>query len=1050
MRLAGTTGARQVIEAPDPRLDGAYRLRVSVMFPNPPARDSSADVLFNARDDGTCYIARLRVRDGVRYVTVSKGVDGLDETLFDDIYGFNFGQPLDLEISRLADRVVVTVDGDEVAVCADPLPISGGAVGFRADGIAAEFGEASVTALGALPASPLRETGRPNRGLATGSIAGSIQNGRYEIEFARAADGYVANIRVDDRRLAGGQWAVLEGTSGSRRNLWASLSKHWMTFDDLVVLDAQTARLAARGDEFDLTVTWDLTGTHPRAAIELTPKVEGQFVVAYQAFTANSLDEVDEVLCGPLQHAKMVRGPESVGTDELSAPLALVQRDGQTVGVFVPSDELPFGNERALGDDGQPFGLSLRNHVGEVQPVVFAPQYGRHSALHPGDTYRFAVGVFAQKGELYRAYKELVRDEYGYRPYRQNVFDASLTDTVHNLIELLKSGADEDDRVDYRPSPSGWWSRAKGFIDIENDQAVRATTTSVLLSAYYLTGDDEFYERRALPTIEYHLSRNGYGWTPRTDRDVYGDTTKHRLCSTPFGVPALGPLSALTRGLVPAVRHLALDAADREDYWLQRTPMSRPLATFRLTGDELQLTRANDLARRYVADEVERAYETNVDPHDFANCYAKAWVELLEMYEETGDKSYLDAAYREAKRYVTQLFVRPIPDGSETFPERPLFIDRQIEMTGWWEPDDLFDYPDDDIADEEVPRWILSTTGMGFEALKTYRHNGHTLNPGWAPFLLRLASYADDDLLRDIAHNTMIGRFTNYPGYYFRQLSVNHMKPDFPYRGPFGNTTIYYHHAPAQLGMTIDYLLAEHQTRSEGNIEFPAEFEQNYVWFAFHVYGHLPGRFYGHDGVWLWMPRGFVTTDNSLVNWIAGVDGRRVFVSLTNSAATEQRVRVKVSGADANSTTVIADNGRPSQTTMTDGFLDTSVSGHGITALVIDDVSENEAPERVTPGAAGPSFVFDDESPVGAVRGLTVTKPDGRCYHAYVQAATDQNATLSYSTDGGQTYRHMTSPAYPNEWTVRVDDVATPFTYYVQVGDTKTAPVVLRSALADQ
>jgi hypothetical protein len=134
--------------------------------------------------------------------------------------------------------------------------------------------------------------------------------------------------------------------------------------------------------------------------------------------------------------------------------------------------------------------------------------------------YSFEVGLYAAKAELFEAYREVLRTEYAYRPYRRNVFGATLTDTMHNLIDLLKSGPDKDDSVDYQGSPSGWWSRAKGFIDIENDQAVRATTTSVLLSAYYLTADDDLYETRARPVLEYHVSRNGYGWTPVKDRPV--------------------------------------------------------------------------------------------------------------------------------------------------------------------------------------------------------------------------------------------------------------------------------------------------------------------------------------------------------------------------------------------------------------------------------------------------------------------------------------------------------------------------------------------------
>lgn len=749
----------------------------------------------------------------------------------------------------------------------------------------------------------------------------------------------------------------------------------------------------------------------------------------------------------------MVRGPESIGCAELTAPLCLVQHtEGDqplTVGLYVPPGELPFEHEPSKGDDAQLFGMSLRNDEGRVQPVLYAPQYGQHAAMQPHTEYRFEVGLYAARTELFEAYRDLLRTVYDYRPYRRNVFGASLTDTMHNLIELLQAGPDEDDAVEYRPSPSGWWSRAKGFIDIENDQAVRATTTSVLLSAYLLTGDDELYERRARPTIEFHLSRNGYGWTPIEGRTVYGDPSKHEVCAVPFGAPALAPLHAMTGGRVPVLRRLALDQLDDEDYWLKRTPMSAPLAAYRTTGDPALLRLAEVLARQYIA----RPDPDAVDPHDFQNYYSKAWVELLEMYEETGDKTYLDAAYREAKRYVTQVFVRPVPAATVRVPTRPLFVDRQIELTGWWNPDDLFQYPRADVADEEVSCWVVSPNGLSFEALATYRFNGFSMNPAWAPFLLRLSSYTGDDLLRDIAHNAVVGRYTNYPGYYFRQFSVHHMKPRFPYEGPFGNTTIYYHHAPAQLGMTIDYLLAEHQTRSGGNIEFPSEFEQNYVWFAYRVYGHRPGRFYGHDGAWLWMPRGLVSTGNEQVNWIAAEGGDRFFVSLTNESARTEPVRLRIDSEQVPMepgrpyrVTVVEDNGPPAETTMTDHVLDTTVAPHGITAIVVHDVGPIEVPTHVPPlppGAPGRSYHLDDATPVGAVWGMVLVKPDNTRFDAYIQAATREPATLCYSTDEGTTFHRIERHVLPNEWTVPVHDLATTVTYYVEAGGRQTDPVEL-------
>ncbi|MEV1329435.1 hypothetical protein AB0J20_07645 [Micromonospora costi] len=1057
----GQPDGRHLLGAPLAAMIGNHAVRTAVRLPEPRhgADVSTAELRVNA-DAAHWYAVRLRVRTGVRYLSVLRHAGGRDELLADDILAFDFDRWLPVEVSVVDGRITVTVDGRTAATASDPDPIEGGGVGLGAAGTVAGFGPVEVVELGPRTTPTNR---RPATDIDPAAAVvepyTAVEGAAYRLDIAAVRwddrSGYAAQLLMRGERgwepagePLGERWLVLHGDGGSRRDLQRTLDAHPVWFDAVEPLGANAVRLRGGGDLFALTVTWRLAGPHPLVDIALTPRVDGRFVVAYRAFAATHADDVDEVLCGPLRHARMIGGPASVGRDELFAPMCLVQRGPVTTGLFAPATELPFEYESGRGDDDQPFGMALRTPDGRVQPTLYAPQYGRRADLRAGEPYRFTVGLYAARTELYGAYRDLLRGEYGYAAYRRNVH-ASLTDTVHHLIDLMKAGPTSDDRVDYQGSPSGWWSRAKGFIDIENDQAVRATTTSVLLGAYLLTGDDELYEERALPTVEFHLSRNAYGWTPRADATVYGDPTKNMLCGTPFGAPALAPLHTLSRGAVTAARELALSSLDAQDYWLKRSPMSAPLAAYRLTRDATWRQQAEEAADRYVAEELGQPYDGEADPHDFAIYYCRAWIDLLEMYEETGRGHYLDAAYAEAKRFVTMVFARPVPDATVTVPQRPLFVDRQIELTGWWDPADLYPYPATDVPDEEVPAWQVSPTGLGIEAVNTYRFNGFTLNPAWAPFLLRLAAHTGDDLLRDVAHNALVGRFTNYPGYYYRQFTVHHLRPDFPYTGPFGNTTVYYHHAPAQLGMAIDYLIAEHETRSGGEIRFPAEFEQNYVWFAYRVYGHRPGRFHGIGGVWLWLPKGLVRLDTEQVNWIAAEGGDVLCVSLTNAAAASTTVTVTLDAARVPMTpgvpyraAVIRDRGEAEPASVVDHRLTVEISGHGITAVIVYGVGPLDVPLHRPDAAPVGAHHFDD-GPVGPVRGILIPKPDGSRYHAYVQAATSDAATLHWSLDDGATWQHLDRTVYPNEWTVPVDELSAGFTYTVQVGDRRSRPVRL-------
>lgn len=1048
-------------------LGAGYRLTTRLRLAEPPPRSTewAVDLLFDiAEDAGTGYAVRFHVVTGVRYLALVRRTGGASETLADGVTAYSFGTWTDVEVVVDGARLEVRLDGVTVARGNDVRRVRHDRIGLALTGAEAEVDDVRVTLLhdDPLPAPPVDDDAvvveRPGLVRTTGPV---VQNELYRLEVVtetwsagqrlvtelsgRGPEGWRPLGPVDD-------WALLSGEHGRRTDLTGSLDRRRPVFDRVEVLGDRAIRLHGGAGGYDaVSVEWSLAGTHPLATVRFVPTTAGHHVVVHRAFGPagfDGIDGVEEVLCGPLQHARMVRGPEFLGASELTVPLALTEVDGWTRGIVVPADALEFGDEQNRDPDDQPFGMALRREDGLVQPSAALPQYGRRALTEAGRERTVALRIYARPVALAGAYRELVRDEYGYRAYRENILGCSLTDTMFNLIDLLATGPRADDSEEYQASPSGWWSRAKGYLDIENDQAVRTTTAGVLLSAAYLTDDLRLYDERARPTIEFHLSRNGYGWTPDPGHDVYGDDQRHRLCATPFGVTALGPLHAMTRDRNPGIARLALaDPGHDQDYWLRRAPVSAPLARYRLTGDPAELDASRQAADRYVAEQIDTAYTDPVDPHDFGIYYCRDWIGLLELYAESGERRHLDAAHTEACRFVTQVFVRPVHGGEVTVPDRPQYHDRQIDLTGWWDPDDLYDYPVTDLTPELVPRWLLSLSGMTFEAVQTYRYSGATFNPAWAAHLLRLASYTGDDLLADIAHNAVTGRYTNYPGYYFRQHTIAPLKPDFPYTGPFDNSTIYYHHAPAQLGMTIDYLLAEHETRSGGSISFPAAFEENFVWFRFRTYGHRPGVFYGTEDAWLWMPRDVVALDNSLVNWISARSETGFHLSLTNSSAEPQQVVVSFGArlglGDGPRPVTVFEHGVAREDKLTAGVLQVEVPGHGLTAITVPGAGPFQAALGATGGpvAGDASYDFADDTPVGAVRGLLLARPDGEGYDAYVQSDCATPAMLEYSTDGGRTWSEQAKPVPPAEWTIRT---AATIRYRVRSGAGRTDETELR------
>ena len=259
--------------------------------------------------------------------------------------------------------------------------------------------------------------------------------------------------------------------------------------------------------------------------------------------------------------------------------------------------------------------------------------------------------------------------------------------------------------------------------------------------------------------------------------------------------------------------------------------------------------------------------------------------------------------------------------------------------------------------------------------------------------------------------------------------------------GPTEATSIYYHHIPAQLGQTMDYLITEQIAKSDGQIQFPSVFETDFLWFKYHVYGSEPGSFYGNPNVWLWMPKGIISTGNPQLNWITGESGNKFYIGLSNESDQPEQATLtlnsQIIGFDPNASypvTIIRDNGQPEQTVMTDGRIETTVSAKGMTAIIVDGmnihVPLHKLPEQKD--TSDKSYFFDTYSPIDAVKGMLLVKPDETSYNAYIQAKTTKPATLHYSLDGGVTYTSSPDAIYPMEWSIKVEDLSVPFTYYVE------------------
>lgn len=203
-----------------------------------------------------------------------------------------------------------------------------------------------------------------------------------------------------------------------------------------------------------------------------------------------------------------------------------------------------------------------------------------------------------------------------------------------------------------------------------------------------------------------------------------------------------------------------------------------------------------------------------------------------------------------------------------------------------------------------MPEWLVSPVGLGLEQPSTYftRVKDQTVRPvfmsSWAPHLLRLFQYEHKPIYETYARNAVIGRYTNYPGYYGTGFTDIPMSVDFPYKGP-DVSSIYYHHIPPHIAFSLDYLISESIQRSNGNVVFPYSKQEGFVWFNNRVYGGGKGKIFGDQEATLWMHKGLVNIQNPGINYVTAISNKNFWILLSSEAESEQKVDVQWTDATA-------------------------------------------------------------------------------------------------------------------------------------------------------
>ena len=909
--------------------------------------------------------------------------------------------------------------------------------------------------------------------------SGKLSNAQYEIAMQKDASVLITHKqtgkkyqleprftimkRVDDPVIKfssrSSQFAPKTNNNFLRLAYWQKETSKEQTADFFesahpVTLTASSGKLTARKIEWNfpqsnaytLTAALSLTADVNEPVIEyhFTPKEEAFYSIGYTGMPQLAPDKTDGIWQPLVWQEKRFPEKSFLSTEDMcNLPGTMVEKDGMTYGVFADPRAIPY----RLPD--QPsgnikFGVLVRNQQGNAQPQIFAPVFGnKDSKLGSGEAYSFQFRVFMYKGHQPDAYIYLAENIFDFKDYRENVY-TNINQTIENMIDFQM-----DDVY------SRWSIDMKGF-DYSTDVANTVKNVSGLhpLSTAIITDNQGIYTRRALPMIEYLMSREKYLFS--VDKKVTGQQTSSKMTGPAVEVSELAVLNDFYRGKSPVFSYLA-DSLSHTTRKLNLSKDSKGddwpnlLSLYKMTGKTDYLTKAKQKADEYIK------WRVNTLQTDFSDAstalsamfwtdFSPLWMELLNLYEVTKEQRYLDAAVMGAKQYMQYTWFYPV------IPKGNILINKDnisAFLCGEAKRDKIPPMP---AARQEVPAWRVSQIGLTSEASYTFSGNPAIFLANQAPHLLRLAHYTHDDFFRSVARSAVVGRYSNYPGYDINgEFNTVYSRPDYPlrYQHEVSYNQFYYNHVWPQIAMLFDYLVSDVYASSKGKIDFPGEFAVGYAYLKSNVYGSRTGSFYDDKNVHLWLPKQLLTIDNEQVNYVTGYGNGKFYIALLNQSDKDLDVQVTanpdlvpVEAQGVHTARLWQDNNSAKPANLENGKIRVHLSPKGITALAIDNVPVvTQFQQKITanPGDQpnNKSYRISD-TPFGKVRSAIFSL--GKLSDAYIWLEANNEelskAKLSYRLKGAKNWMTKEDASYPFEFSVPLSEKDTELEWWIDATTT--------------
>jgi hypothetical protein len=813
--------------------------------------------------------------------------------------------------------------------------------------------------------------------------------------------------------------AILKGSkTGRTANLFHAASQVYVTAEKVLTDSTALKYVFPEHPLFTLQARVSLPQEDRPPVLQyvFTPRKEGYYAVGYVGAPSYPPDELDEIWQPMIwQEKRFPQNSFMTLAYRCTLPATLTTKAGVFCGVVVDPDEFPF-DPLPLFENSR-FGVALRDKDGLARPMVFAPVLGgAASKMKPNQRFAFALRPVIIKGDTTVAFEQIARTLYGFCDYRTNAI-SSVNRTLENMI-------------DYGMSHWSRFSEDQKGCSYETDAPNTIKNVSSLnpLEIAIITDNEEIFKKRAYPYIEYMLSREKFLFTLDENQKIQGPSyTLEGPCAP---VSELTALYSIFGKATSAFLELAEEKhlAESGNHW------DNALALYRVTSNQAYLEAAVKGAEDYIRRRITRCQTDFRYGGFFWTSIAPNFIPLLELHEITGDERFLEAARIGARRFVQFIWMCP------SVPDQKILVNKGGKAPLYWYLKSK-GHRQMYIPEETVPAWRLSEIGLTSESTGTCTGHRAIFMANYAPWLLRIGYYAEDQFLRDVGRCAIPGRYRNFPGYHINTARTTvYEKADYPLHEheQLSVNSFHYNHIWPMMSMLLDYLVTEAMVRSDGAIQFPSQFIEGYAYLQNKFYGAQKGRFFGYDDAVLWMPKGLLDVDNVEVNYIAARGENRLYLAFMNESNKTVKTTVALNEERIPSGQYqlrCCENGKEAESEFVDGTFEVEISPKGLTAVVLEGLTVRTRFQHrimeLTPSDRWQKGLTEFEKPAGRAMVLNLGR-DIRTIYVYLSNSKHDFQQVDLVYDLGKGKKRVSDMVFPWEFTVPISADVRKFTFWIE------------------